>query len=440
MLFALSHVEAALLLSVKGVGRTKFRLKMMNRSTLFLLLVLLCQYGWCQRHTVSGVVVSDATGGSVSGASVMALPNGRVTVVTNADGFFTLKCNDDIESLTVTHVGYQTQQVKVDGYTSGKAPLQIRLKPATIQLHEVLVTNDNARALVEAAIANIPKNYSRQPELYHCFYRETAMKRQHHILVAEGVVDMYKTGYGRLSTVANGRDRVAIMKGRRLLSPKQGDTLSMKVMGGPVQSVMLDIVKNTDLLLNEEELNFYNLKMEIPTSLGDRMQYVVSLTPRQRMPYALYFGRLYIDQQTLAFTRAELSLDMSDREKATEVMLVKKPIGVRFRPKELSLLVDYRQGDDGMARISYLRTTFRFNCDWRRRLFATSFTAFCEMAVTSTDGGDVQPIRGRASFDQRDAFFDKVDLFRDPAFWQDYNIIEPTESLDRAVHRLLRKH
>ena len=157
------------------------------------------------------------------------------------------------------------------------------------------------------------------------------------------------------------------------------------------------------------------------------------------MDYALYFGKLYIDQETQAFTRAELSLDMSDREKATRLMLVRKPTGVRFRPKELSLLVDYRFVD-GVTLISYVRTTFRFNCDWKRRLFATAFTACCEMAVTSTTNNDVQPIRGRDSFDQRDAFFDRVDYFRDPAFWQDYNIIEPTESLDKAVHRLLKKY
>jgi hypothetical protein len=87
-----------------------------------------------------------------------------------------------------------------------------------------------------------------------------------------------------------------------------------------------------------------------------------------------------------------------------------------------------------------MRNTFRFNCDWKRRLFATSFTAFCEMAVTSTTSQDVRPIRGRDSFDQRDAFFDKVDYFRDPAFWQDYNIIEPSESLDKAIDKLLKRY
>jgi len=386
---------------------------------------------WAQKIVVSGTVCDASTNQTVAGASVTA---GKWSVVTNDDGFFMLKADEAVEAVNISHVGYQPQQVKLDGLSS--TSLKIRLKPATIQLNEVLVMADNARELVNKAISKIPSNYSQEAELFNCFYRETAMKRQHYISVAEGVVDMYKTDYRH----GTGRDRVAINKGRRLLSPKVSDTLSVKVMGGPVTPVILDLVKNPELLLNKEDLDCYDMKMEIPTSINDRMQYVVSISPLRSMPYPLYFGQLYIDQATLAFTRAELTLDMSDREKATNMMLVKKPTGVRFRPKELSLLVDYQLGDDGVTRISYLRTTFRFNCDWRRRLFATSFAAFCEMAVTSRADGDVQPIRGRDSFDQRDAFFDKVDYFRDPTFWQDYNIIEPTESLDRAVHRLLKKY
>ena len=61
------------------------------------------------------------------------------------------------------------------------------------------------------------------------------------------------------------------------------------------------------------------------------------------------------------------------------------------------------------------------------------------MAVTSRDEGQAQPISGRESFDQHDAFFDKVDYFLDPVFWQDYNIIEPTESLNRAIARIMKR-
>ena len=397
-----------------------------------LLSVLMMSAVMAQRTVVSGTVVNNATGQPVAGANVKAE---GISVVTNADGYFVLKSEQPMSRIVVSHVGFRTKQQVVDGSPTN-TPLAIKLEPTSIQLNEVIVMADNARDLVMRAISKIPKNYSQQPELYRCFYRETATKRQHHICVAEGVVDMYKSGYG--GNVY--RDKVAIYKGRRLLSPKASDTLGVKVLGGPVAPIQLDIVKNTDFLLNNEDLSHYDLKMEVPTTIGDRRQYVVSITPRVQLEYALYYGKLYIDEESLAFTRVELSLDMSDRYKATEVMLVRKPLSVRFRPKEMSLLIDYRQDADGLTRISYIRTTFRFNCDWKRRLFATSFTACCEMVVTNTTNQDVKPIKGRESFDQRDAFFDKVDYFRDPDFWRDYNIIEPTESLDKAIHRLLKRY
>lgn len=403
----------------------------MKRCTLLLLLAAWGALAWAQKAVVSGTVVDEKSGDRIVQASVTVM-GGTESVITNDDGFFSLKVDELPVQITVSHLGYQSCQLKISA--PQEEPLRIRLKPASIRLQEVVVFGEDPCELVNTAIKKIPENYSRQPELYNCFYRETAMKHKHFIYVAEGVVDMYKTAYNRNTH----RDRVAIRKGRRLLSPKKSDTLSVKVMGGPVQPIQLDIAKNTDFLLNAEELACYDLKMEIPEVIDNRTQYVVSMAPRVAMPYALYFGKLYIDCETLAFTRAELTLDMSDQDKATRLMLIRKPQGVRFKPKELSCLIDYRY-EDGVTRISYIRNTFRFNCDWRRRLFATSFTACCEMVVTDKQQDGIVPIAGRSSFDSRDAFYDLVDYFRDPDFWEDYNIIEPTESLQQAIGKLLKK-
>ena len=261
------------------------------------------------------------------------------------------------------------------------------------------------------------------------------MKRKHYIYVAEGVEDMYKTSYTRQV----GRDRVSIIKGRRLISQKESDTLGVKVMGGPVQAVLLDVVKNREILLNKEELDAYQFKMGTPEYINDREQYVVLMEPKMLMPYALYHAKLYIDRERLAFTRIELDLDMRDKDKATHTMLVKKPFGVKFRPRELSCVVDYRY-EDGVTRLSYLRNIFRFNCDWKKRLFSTSFTATCEMAVTDVASDGVQPIANRSSFDSRDSYYDKVEYFMDPEYWSNYNIIEPSESLDKAIQRLVSKY
>lgn len=404
----------------------------MQQLVTFILLLAVSIGMRAQNVVLSGTVSSDRTGERIAHATIVAEGLG-VAVVTNDDGYFTLKTETQPDAITVSHLGYQSRRISLKGKTAEN--IKIRLKPTAIALQELVVWTDNPRQLVDIAIRKIPENYARKPELYKCFYRETAMKRQHYIYVAEGVVDMYKTAYNRTAD----RDRVAIVKGRRLLSPKRGDTLSVKVMGGPVQPIQLDIAKNLDFLLNAEELANYTFRMEPTTTINDRLQYVVSLWPNAIQPYALYNGKLYIDRETLAFTRAELSLDMSNKEKATAYMLIRRPRGVRFRPKELTTLIDYRT-ENGVTRISYIRNTFRFNCDWRRRLFATSFAAFCEMVVTDHTDTDVRPITGRSSFDSRDSFYDRVDYFQDPDFWENYNIIEPSESLDHAIDKLMKRY
>jgi len=392
-----------------------------------ILMLLVPMVALAQQVTVGGTVVDEKTGRPLPQVSVSV---GRVSVVTNDDGAFVLKLGETPKSVTVSHLGYKTKRVTLE---SGRTEqLKIKLQPTVIQLREVVVRTGDPREIVEIAIQKIPDNYSRKPELLKAFYRETAMKRKHFIYVAEGVEDMYKTPYTR----GIGRDRVAIVKGRRLLSQKQGDTLGLKVMGGPVLPVQLDVVKNYDMLLNQEDLDAYRFSWGTPEFINDRMQMVVLIEPLYTREWALYHGKLYIDNERLAFTRIELSLDMSDKDKATRTMLVRKPVGVRFKPKELSCVVDYRYAD-GITRISYLRNTFKFNCDWKKRLFSTSFTATCEMAVTDSESENVKPIVSRNSFDSHDAYYDKVEYFLDPEYWSNYNIIEPSESLDKAIRKLV---
>ena len=392
-----------------------------------ILMLLVPMVALAQQITIGGTVIDEKTGRPLPQVSVSV---GRVSVVTNDDGAFVLKLSETLKNVTVSHLGYKTKRVALE---AGKTEqLKIKLQPTVIQLREVVVRTGDPREIVEIAIQKIPDNYSRKPELLKAFYRETAMKRKHFIYVAEGVEDMYKTPYTR----GIGRDRVAIVKGRRLLSQKQGDTLGLKVMGGPVLPVQLDVVKNYDLLLNKEDLDAYRFSWGTPEFINDRMQMVVLIEPLYQREWALYHGKLYIDNERLAFTRIELSLDMSDKDKATRTMLVRKPMGVRFKPKELSCVVDYRY-TDGITRISYLRNTFKFNCDWKKRLFSTSFTATCEMAVTDSESENVKPIVSRNSFDSHDAYYDKVEYFMDPEYWSNYNIIEPSESLDKAIRKLV---
>ena len=50
-----------------------------------------------------------------------------------------------------------------------------------------------------------------------------------------------------------------------------------------------------------------------------------------------------------------------------------------------------------------------------------------------------EAIRLRDSYPQRAIFTDVVDAYWEEDFWHDYNIIEPTESLETAVERLRKQ-
>ena len=384
-----------------------------------------------KRYSVSGVV-TDQRGKQLPYVNVN-VSGERVSTVTNEDGFFTIKTMRQVKALDLSHVGYQTLHYEIPEFHEGN--LVIKMKPSTVVLNDIVVRSGDAKRIFYEALDKITDNYPQHPEMMKCFYRECVQKRSRYINIAEAVANLYKPSYKHKSDLG----RVSIEKGRRLVSPKTSDTLGVKILGGPNTPIYLDFVKNKDFVLDPEDLTHYEFTMEDPVITDNRLQFVIRITPIYAAPWALYEGVFHIDQETLAFTRAELSLDMRDREKATTRMLVRKPIGVRFKPREMSVTVSYTT-QDNVTRINYVRTLFRFNCDWKKRLFSTSFTAMSELVVTDWTDQDVHPIKGRDTFYQRDAFFDKVDFFDDPNFWADYNIIEPTESLENAIGKLRKKY
>ena len=229
------------------------------------------------------------------------------------------------------------------------------------------------------------------------------------------------------------------MKGRRLLSQKASDTLAVKVVGGPNLSITLDVVKNKGALLDMEELNNYEFWMAESMLIDNRMQYVINFRPKVILMYALLYGKLYIDRERLSFTRIEMSLDMQDKSKATTAILYKKPLGLRFKPQELSYLVTYKDVD-GKTYLNYISNTIRFKCDWKRKLFSTNYTILSEMVVTDGKESGANTIPYKMAFKQNQSLSDKVSNFADEDFWGSYNIIEPTESLEHAVNKLKKQH
>lgn len=384
--------------------------------------------------TVSGVVKDKQNRKTLEYVNV-SISGSSVGTVTNADGEFSLKIEDagEVPALEISHIGYRNNKIHLD--KAHLSDLKIYLTPHANMLNEIVVYANNPRFIVEEALRKVPANYSDKNNLLTGFYRETVQKGRRYINISEALIDVFKTPYNDRTV---NRDRTEVLKGRRLLSQKSSDTLGVKLAGGPTLSIYLDVVKNEDALLDAETLHYYELFMEEPVQIDNRLQFVIGFRPRVVLPYALYYGKLYIDREKLSFTRAEFNLSMDNKAKAVQAILAKKPYGLRFKPQEVSFLVTYKEVN-GKTYLNYIRNNIRFKCDWKRKLFSTGYTVLSEMVVTDRDEKNAAPIPNRRAFSQNEAFYDRVDEYWNEDFWGSYNIIEPTESLENAVHKLKKQ-
>lgn len=410
----------------------------MKRQILTGLLVLLCTavtFAQTSERTVSGIVKDKKSNKALVNVNI-AIEGTNIGTVTNDDGVFTLKWPESGKGIVASHVSYQNTFIPVQQFKEQDGQIIIWMNPSALTLDEVNIYGGNPRELVEKAIRKIGQNYATENQLYSSFYRETIQKRRRYIEISEAFMDVYKTGYE--SRMVYG-DKVRLQKGRRLASQKQSDTLAIRISGGPSLALYLDVVKNGDELLSMDLLPCYHFSMEAPTAIDNRMQYVVRFRPMIELEYALYEGLLYIDQESLSFTRAEFGLDMSDKEKAVKSILQRKPAGLRFRPIQVSFTVSYKQ-QNGKTYLNYLCNEIRFKCDWKKCLFSSTFTAKSEMVMVDREDNPAESIKNKDAFRKRQVLNDVVDNYWQEDFWKDYNIIEPSESLESGINKLKKKN
>ena len=121
------------------------------KKTIFLILCILCSLGaMAQKKSITGVV-TDASGESVIGASVVEVgtTNG---VITDISGKFTLMV-DPNGKIKVSYVGYQPQVLDV----KGKNSFNIKLKEDSEMLDEVVVTGYGGKQLRTKVTNSISK-------------------------------------------------------------------------------------------------------------------------------------------------------------------------------------------------------------------------------------------------------------------------------------------
>jgi len=405
--------------------------KNLIRTCIVLLLYTACVTTLAQNAfvTVTGTLKDAKTGEKIYYAAI-TVPNTGIGTVSNSDGEFTLKVNTSLnaEYFEVSHLGYATTRFKISEAAGKEKTYYLEIQP--IKLQEINVLPKNAREIVEMALQNIKKNYSQVPDMMTGFYRESIRQRRNYLSVSEAVVDIYKAPYSNLQN-----DRVKIYKGRKGSNVKRADTLMVQLQGGPNVSLLLDIVKNTDLSIALDNLDNYKFEFGSIVNIDNKLNWVINFSPGVVKEEPLYSGKLFIEQDNIAITRAEFSLDLSDEDKASLFFVQKKPMGLVFIPTSTGYLVTYKE-QNGKFYLDYVRIDLKFRCDWKKRLFKNNYTVISEMAITDRREDNIVKFASQEVFRSDMVFTDKVEAFADVDFWGENNIIEPDNSIENAIKKL----
>ncbi|MBE0650267.1 MAG: carboxypeptidase-like regulatory domain-containing protein [Bacteroidales bacterium] len=414
------------------------------RGLSFFVMVLLFTFStfplWAQNtgaelkfKSIYGEVYNKQDNHPVVFASVF-LKGTNIGTVTNLEGKFLIKvpASSINDTLGISSLGYKTLYVKLDQLTSKLN--RLKLEPAIVPLDEVVVRHMDPRALINAALWNISKNYSDVPVMMSAFYRESIKKNRNYVSVGEAVLNVYKSSYSHFID----NDRVSIYKGRKSQAVRHMDTLLVKFLGGPLVVSFLDLVKNPGDILSREMLDCYNFHVAGVLMMDGHETYEIQFDQADTVSYPLYKGSIFLDAKTLAFTAIKFEISPKQMQRATAYLVRKKPAGLKAELIGTHYFVKYRKIGDKWF-LNYVRMENEFRFKWEKRLFHSNYTFLSEAAITSISHKNVEKQRLKFSLKSTEAFSDKVSDFQDPEFWGASNIIEPESSIQSAIKKISRK-
>ncbi len=379
----------------------------------------------------SGKVV-DVKNGDVLPFATLSVEGSNITTVSNSEGEFSLKIPKEFQdkTLTVSYIGYKNKILKISELKQENS--RITLEPMIVSLPEINVISTDAENLVLSVLENRYKNYPEEELLMTAFYRETIKKNRFYVSLSEAIVDILKQPYSSFR-----QDQAELYKSRKQSDYKKMDTLVFKLMGGPYNSLYMDVMKNPDYLFTESILDNYEFSFDRTTYIDHQPIYIVNFKQRPFVNIPLYYGKLYIDAESLALRSAIFHLDLTDKEKSASMLIRKKPLNAKVFLTNASYRMDYIE-KDGKWYYNYSRIELDFKIDWKRKLFNSNYYTVVEMAVTNWEKATEEK-KLKNKLRPTVIIADEASGFSDPEFWGSYNVIEPEKPIESAIKKIQKQ-
>ncbi len=388
--------------------------------------------------SVTGKVIDSKTKSPVDYASV-SLSGTGISNITNSEGVFTLKIPESDASerkITITHLGYAALIVNVAelANSSSSAPKKLEMVPVSLKIDAALIKAMNARDLLDAAYSRVKYNYPQKKMGMTAFYREIIRKgNAKYLSLNEAIIDINKAPYKM-----NLSDRAGIYKGRGSSNYSASDSLLIQYQGGVISSLEIDQVQNPFAGVFYSDIDqYYVFTMGGSHIMDNKVFYVVNFNQKDMSGVPYFRGSVYIDSETFAIGRVEMNMNVEGNPLATNIFVKKKPRNSKVEVTSAGYIINYKQMGD-LWYYDYAMIDIRLSARQKFSLFKTNYSIVSEMAIT--DRGDKEK---EINADNRMRFSDQLSKrvadFTDDNFWEDYNIIEPDQSVDVIIKRIVRQ-
>jgi len=380
-----------------------------------------------------GTVVDKTTRTPLAFAGI-SVAGTNMTTVTNTEGEFSLKILTSVAQpkIRVQYIGFMSETVTLEELTKNKN--RIELTPRTVELPEVSVISIDAEELMRSVFEKVSDNYATNTTQMTAFYRETIKNNSSYVSLSEAVLDVLKEPAGSYKN-----DVARFYKARKKVDYNKLDTLIFKLMGGPYNSLNLDVIKHPEYVFTEDVFKNYVFTFERSTHLDNQLIYIINFTQNSSVPDPYYHGKIYVDAKTLAIKSMTFSLNLDNKEAAASLFIVKKPLNARVVPVVADYRIDYAE-KDGKWYYNYSRIELALKIIWKKKLFHTTYHSTIEMAVTDWNlPDDPKAFRHGERLKPNVIVSDEPIGFKDPEFWGDFNVIEPEKSIETAIKKIKKQ-
>lgn len=419
-------------------------------SYLLFAFLLLSTLSTAQEYrTIRGKIYDKQTNQPVAYAHVGILEKG-IGTTTSDNGIFVFKVPEKYADATlmVSFIGYKTYKKSLKEIES---PARIYIEQTSSELTEVVVMDDAAvENIIRKAVKNIPQNYPTHATTALGFYRESRTDDNlNYIYLAEGVLNIYKKSYK-----SRKEGQVSLVQGRLInLKNPLDTTVYSNFTSGHMAAHRFDFVKNKVDFIDERFFPVYNYWIEAITTYNGKKVFIIGFDKdyevdsvqgevvdegvgndspnisivlglgkkkkKKKSIKARMKGKIYIEQDSYAFLRAEFEITKEGLKKYNDYPLYAGSWDGN------AYVVNYRQ----------LGEKFYFSDALREGKYGGGGLYNNEIKITeiNTEKATSLPYNDRI---HRGEKFTKMTGEYDLDFWKSYNTTPLNEGLTESVQQM----